>query len=191
MRIRFVFVFVCLITAVASGDFVASPPSRYLMPRADASAPVRLKHKLILRDSQDGAVRTTGTIWSVHADGGCDALRFHEINDNIFIEDLPCEPDTLSADRLRELARLLATNDLVGLPPVLGPEKPKVNQRRLAIEFGAIKTTIHLVLPQMGIAEFTQAIQATAAQDKPDQAEAYRRFAAIANGIKSTVEGKP
>lgn len=96
----------------------------------------RLRHPLILRDSQTGFAGESGQLWTVEPDGSW--------RRQSFLNQMVREPDRrgrFTEDQLRALASALAKYDLPGLPERIGKD-PGVNPHVFAISFGKQQTAL-------------------------------------------------
>jgi hypothetical protein len=104
-----------------------------------AMTPDQLSSQLVLVDGQQGFVGETGTITTIEPDGRFSVADFVKAQ-----VQPPSRAGQLSADALRRVGRVVASELGPGLPPTIGGPA-KANPHRLRVRYGTVGTT--LVLP--------------------------------------------
>ena len=140
----------------------------------------QLKQPLTLLDAQGGFVGLSGTIWSIEPDGTWVRKRY--VN-----RPVPGAKDAtgrLTPRQLRRLARILAEQDLAGLPPIVG-RRQGANPHLVRVTYGTQEVTLELPAarpmpsaPPSGADEqlarfiaIVQAIRELVTQDSAEKAE--------------------
>ena len=122
---------VVVATCALAGGRVAL--DAYLTPEG------RLRSALELRDAQAGFAGITADVWSIEPEG---AFRVARYLDERAVA--PARQGVLSRDRLEELARVLAEQELLTLPPELG-QAPPINAHQITLSFGDKSSTLWLM----------------------------------------------
>ena len=129
--------FLVLLTVGNAGSLCQTTPSRqelrkYITPGG------RLQARLVFRDGQDGFAGVSGEIWTIEPGGRLSIARF--LNDKT---DPPYWEQTLAPAELKNLAKVLASRNLLDLPDTFGRDV-KVNAHVLTLIFGKKQSTLVL-----------------------------------------------
>jgi hypothetical protein len=159
-----------LLVAVALVCVAAAPAAAESKPEDYLDKAGMLKEKLEIRDLQGGFAGFTGRAWIIEPDGSYQAGRVGP-NDRFEAE----SKGRLSKEKLAELARQLARNDLLALKDT---GEAGVNPHVVTIQFG--KRTVTLNLPA----------GEPLPKPNPDKPTAEGRFSAIVKSVEEMLKEK-
>jgi hypothetical protein len=173
------------LATLALGGVSTGPEARggelgdYLVDREGRKV---LKEPLTLREQQEGIAGKTGTVWTVEPSGRWHVSRFRSEKDGE--RSTPLRSGTLSASELETLAKVLAAQDLAGLPEKTGTA-PKVNGRLVTLKFGGKSATL-AGLPPRRNQPLAENIRKGIEAKKPEDSGPWERFAHLSHAVETS-----
>jgi hypothetical protein len=152
---------------------------------ARSSERPELKHSLTLREEQGGAGGLSGVEWTIRPDGKWELVRFCTVKGKEEKLGSSLARGELTSAQLTELGQVLASADLNGLPPKIGPAPEPaaiVNPHRFVLIFGDKKIVLSGVEARRG-GDLLRNIHSVAHKCATEQVHQLDRFGKVASAV--------
>jgi hypothetical protein len=148
---------------------------------------VELRHPLQLREEQGGIAGTSVSTWTVEPSGPWSYTEALVRGGKEVPESRSEKKGTLTQEQLASLARVLAAEDLAGLPAQIGAEPSGVNPHSYTLTFGKVRSTVAGVAARRGGCLRANILEGTA-EGKTTESSPRLRFAKLAQALHERLQ---